>query len=86
MSSPIGNVTQAPAAAQATAVPPKAQAPAAKAQQTPTDTVQISSAAQTISQEIQETRAQTVQEAAKGDNQARRLLAKEDAAAQVTQK
>jgi hypothetical protein len=86
MSSPVNSVTQAPAATEATATHLKTQAPAAKAQQSSTDTVQISTAAQTLSQEVRETRAQTAQEAAKGDNQAKRLLAKEDVAAQLRQK
>jgi len=51
--------------------------------QTPTDTVQVSSAAKAILQEVQENHAQTVQEAASGDSQAKRLLAKEAAAAYV---
>ena len=44
------------------------------------DTVQISAAAQTALQESQETKAQTTKEAAGGDHQAQRLLAKETAA------
>jgi hypothetical protein len=43
----------------------------------PQDTVQISTAAQTALQESQETRTQTAQEAAHGDRQAVKLLAKE---------
>jgi hypothetical protein len=44
--------------------------------------VHLSSAAgQTAAQEVKETPAQTIQEAAKGDNQAKRLLAKEEATA-----
>jgi hypothetical protein len=83
MSSPIRGVTQAQANSQPEPATPKpAAAPTAKATQTPTDTVHISSAAlQSPAHEIQETRAQTIQEAAKGDNQAKRLLAKEEAAA-----
>jgi hypothetical protein len=46
---------------------------------TPTDTVKISTAAQTASQEAQETAAQTAKEAGHGDQQAVRLLAKEAA-------
>ena len=46
----------------------------------PKDTVQISTAAQTAVQEARETRTQTTQEAAKGDRQAQKLLAKETAA------
>jgi hypothetical protein len=47
-----------------------------------TDSVQLSSAAQTrlaAIQEVRETSAQTSQEAAKGDHQAQRLLARESA-------
>jgi hypothetical protein len=79
MSNTISDVTQTQAAqTQAVAPPPKATD---KAQQLPADTVKISSAAQ-LAAEAVESRATTIQEAAKGDNQARRLLAKEDAAAQ----
>jgi hypothetical protein len=46
----------------------------------PKDTVQISGAAQSAVQEARETRTQTTQEAAKGDRQAQKLLAKETAA------
>jgi hypothetical protein len=45
----------------------------------PTDTVTISSAAQAVLKEITETPAQTIKEAAGGDSQAKRLLAKEAA-------
>lgn len=83
MSSPISNVTHAPAATPTAAVQPKATA--ANVQQTPKDTVTISTAAQSALQEAAETRFQTQQEAAKGDGQAKRLLTKE-AATQVTQK
>jgi len=84
MSGPISSVAQAPAAAQSTA--PVQNAAPAKPQATPTDTVQISSAAQTAAQELVETRAQTTREASKGDQQAVRLLARENAAAQLTKK
>jgi len=79
MSSPISHVTQAPAA-QTPTVAAQPKAPAAKAQQLPTDKVTISAAAQTAAQELTETRVQTTQEASKGDLQAKRLLAKESAA------
>ena len=52
----------------------------AKPTPAPQDTVQISKAAQTAVQEARETRTQTTQEAAKGDRQAQKLLAKETAA------
>ncbi len=45
----------------------------------PKDTVQVSSAAQKLVQESTETPAQTAAEAAKGDGQAKRLQAKEEA-------
>ncbi len=48
-------------------------------QSAPQDTVQISTAAQTALQESKETQAQTAQEAAHGDRQAVKLLAKETA-------
>ena len=92
MSNPVSGVTNAPAVNEAAvnqtkqAVPAASAAPAAKTATTPTDTVQLSSAVQTPSQEIKETPAQTIQEAARGDNQARRLLAREEAAAYVNQK
>ncbi|HYL64247.1 MAG TPA: hypothetical protein VE077_16665 [Candidatus Methylomirabilis sp.] len=86
MRSPISHVTQAPAAQTQTAAPQPKAAPAAKAQQLPTDTVNIRSAAQSLAAEAVESRAQTIQEAAKGDSQARRLLAKETAAQQVAKK
>jgi hypothetical protein len=51
--------------------------PAANTAKVPTDTVQISSAARALVQESLETKTQTLQEAAKGDPQAARLLAKQ---------
>ena len=50
-----------------------------KSQQAPNEIVQISSAAQTALKELTETKEQTVQEANRGDIQAKRLLAKEAA-------
>jgi len=69
--------------------PSGAATPAQKAPQSqtpsgvssPVDTVQISSAAQAATKEMLETAAQTAKEAAGGDHQAQRLLAKEAAAA-----
>jgi len=63
------------------AAPSPKQAPsqAAVAPSTPKDSVQISTAAQTALQESKETQAQTAQEAAHGDRQAVKLLAKETA-------
>jgi hypothetical protein len=61
------------------AAPSQKQAPtqAAVAPSTSLDTVSISTAAQTALQESKETQAQTAQEAAHGDRQAVKLLAKE---------
>jgi len=97
MSNAISTVTQPSPPEQAPAASAKAseskttqaaQTPqttkTAQATQTPTDTVQISSASKAIVQEAQETHAQTIHEAAGGDSQARRLLAKEAAAANPT--
>jgi hypothetical protein len=59
---------------------PTAQKPAqSQAANTPADTVQISNAAQVALKETLETSAQTAKEAAGGDHQAQRLLAKEAA-------
>lgn len=85
MSSSISHVPQAPPApSQATAPQPKPQA--AKTPPLPQDTVTISCAARSLAAQAVESRAQTIQEAANGDSQARRLLAKEAAAQQVTNK
>jgi hypothetical protein len=74
-------VTAQAAAANAAQTQPAAPTPApAKPQTAIADTVQISSSAKALMQEVQETAAQTAQEAAKGDRQALRLLAKEAAA------
>jgi hypothetical protein len=82
MATHINAVTQAQpvqnAAAPAAANPKAAES---KPSQAPTDTVSISNSAKAILQEVQETHAQTVKEANKGDAQAKRLLAKEEAAA-----
>ncbi len=86
MSNPISGVTQAQTPEQA--IPAQTKAPETNAQetkvaqssQTPTDTVQVSNSAKAILQEVQETHAQTLKEAASGDGQAKRLLAKETAA------
>jgi hypothetical protein len=78
MINPVTSATHAQVATQSTAV---TQQPAqAKPQAAPKDTVQISSAAKQILQESIETPAQTTKEAAGGDAQARRLLAREAAA------
>ena len=57
-------------AAQASSTPVKPQAPV-------TDTVQLSGGSKAALQELSETPAQTAKEAAGGDAQARRLLARE---------
>ncbi len=82
MSDPVGSVTQTQAAAQATGVRAKApeQAPESRQQPVPSDSVQLSSAAQAALQEAAETPVQTAREAGKGDLQAKRLLAKEELA------
>lgn len=77
MISPVSGATHVQAAAQ-----PKAasQQPApSKSQPASTDTVQISNAATQALQEAIETSVQTAKEAAGGDPQARRLLAREAA-------
>lgn len=79
MATPIGNVQLAQPAQQ---FAPRTNTPApvpARAQPTPTDTVQVSNAARQAVQETIETPAQTSKEAAGGDPQARRLLAREAA-------
>jgi hypothetical protein len=57
----------------------QSQAPSAA----PVDTVQISNNAQAALKEVLETSAQTAKEAAHGDHQAQRLLAKETAASKA---
>ncbi len=69
---PAAQTPQQPAAA-----PPKA---VAKAE----DSVNLSSIALAAAKEATETQTQTAKEASKGDNQAKRLLAKEQAAQQIT--
>jgi hypothetical protein len=79
MSNTISSAVQAQPAAHVNTIqsaPSKAQ-PAA-AQPLPTDTVQISAAAQAL-KEATENPAQTAREAAGGDRQAQRLLAREAA-------
>jgi hypothetical protein len=78
MISPIHSVTPAQPAAQVTAAQPTTSK--ATAQPAAVDTVQISSAAKTLSQENLETAAQTAHEASSGDVQAQRLLARHAAA------
>ncbi|MGH9742181.1 MAG: hypothetical protein ACRD51_07485 [Candidatus Acidiferrum sp.] len=81
MSIAITNTSQAAPQSTAAASSNKpAQSQASTKSSIPKDTVQISTAAQTALQEVQETQAQTVHEASHGDHQAQRLLAKEAAA------
>lgn len=81
MSNPISSVAHSQTVAQAPAAPPKP--PAAKSQSSPAASVKISNAATAALQEAMETQAQTTREANGGDGQARRLLAKESAAAKT---
>ena len=77
MITPVTSSNPGPAEVQSKTVapqPPQSQAP----QTTPADTVTISAAKQ-ILQESLETSSQTAKEAAGGDAQARRLLAREAA-------
>jgi hypothetical protein len=67
-----------PLVAQQYAAATRPQQTAAPTKQQPTDTVQISAAAQAL-QESAETSAQTTREAGAGDVQAQRLLAKQSA-------
>ena len=76
MITPVSNATQARPPVQSK--PATQAAPQAKQQTAPTDTVTISAAKQIV-QEAIETSSQTAREAANGDNQAKRLLAREAA-------
>ena len=82
MINPVSSATQAQNVIQTASVNQKSAQPTPQpaaqpaAQPVATDTVQISSAAKAM-QETNETPAQTVQEAGKGDHQAQRLLARE---------
>ena len=73
MSDPVGSVTQTQPPSQATDV--REKAPESRPRPVPTDTVQLSDAAQAALREAVETPAQTAKEAATGDLQAKRLLA-----------
>jgi hypothetical protein len=84
MSAPVGSVTQTQAPAQVTDVRPKT--PESRPKTVPSDTVQLSSAAQAALREALETPAQTAKEAGTGDLQAKRLLAKEEAAKEAAAK
>ena len=78
MSDPVGSVTQVQAVPQPQDV--KAPASESRPQPVPQDSVQLSSAAQSALREATETPAQTAKEAGSGDMQAKRLLAKQEAA------
>jgi len=85
MLSPVSSVsTQAVAQTSTDTQTSAQQKPAAPTESstssTPTDTVTLSAAAQAMVKEMSETPAQTAKEAASGDHQAQRLLAKEMAA------
>jgi hypothetical protein len=81
MIKPVASAIQAQPSVSST---PVEQQPAqAKPQPVAADTVNISSAALAAFQEATETSVQTAKEAAKGDRQAQRLLAKEAAAKAV---
>jgi len=76
MITPVNSATHAQATVQTKAtLQPQAQA---KTQPGPTDTITISAAKQIV-QEAIESSSQTAREAANGDNQAKRLLAREAA-------
>ena len=80
---PVAQINTASAASQVaatTAIQTQAAAPPKSTNAPIADTVQISSSASALMQEVQETAAQTAQEAGRGDRQAQRLLAKEEAA------
>jgi len=77
MINPVSSATHAPTAPRPQSVT-QGTAPS-KPQAAPTDTVQISSAAAQALKEAIENPAQTAQEAARGDQAAKRLLAKEAA-------
>jgi hypothetical protein len=79
--SDITSVTQTPPAVQDTSVSQKPVE--SKPQPSVLDTVQISTSAKGMMQEAMESRAQTVQEASKGDMQAQRLQAREAATAKL---
>lgn len=80
---PAGPVQQKPAEEVPANNGDAPQSPVADAAKSPPpakDSVHVSSTAQKMQQEATETAAQTAMEAAKGDTQAKRLLAREDAA------
>jgi hypothetical protein len=84
MSDPVGSVTQIQATPQAAEVRARATEP--RPQPVPVDKVQLSSSAQAALREAVETPAQTAKEASTGDLQARKLLAKQEAAREASAK
>jgi hypothetical protein len=85
--SPVAHTNVSAVVSPTAAAPANKEAPESKPQPTAADTVQISSAAKALQsglqaavQEATETRDQTIKEAANGDPQAQRLLAKKAAA------
>jgi hypothetical protein len=77
MTNPVAAASQAQPVAQPADARPQARAPDPYA--VPTDTVQLSSAAQAALQEARETPTQTAKNAGTGDLQTKRSLAKETA-------
>jgi len=75
MISPVSSATQAQNVVPTASVKEKS-APSTTQTAATADTVQISSSAKAALQEANETAAQTIQEAGKGDHQAQRLMAK----------
>jgi hypothetical protein len=84
MSDSVGSVTQSQATVPVEDA--RAKEPEPRAQPIPVDKVQLSSSAQAALRESVETPAQTAKEAGSGDMQARRLLAKEEAAKEAAAK
>jgi len=83
MSDHVGSATQVQAVPQPQDI--KATAPESRPRPVPQDTVQLSGAAQSALREATETPAQTAKEAGSGDMQAKRLLAKQEAAKESAQ-
>jgi len=81
MVSAISSTTHTHHVTQTAPAKPKPNPPKPQETTTVTDTVSLSNAAKAALKEAIETRGQTVKEAAEGDLQAQRLLAKENVAA-----
>ena len=84
MMSNVTNLTQAQVAAQSK--PADVKTPQSKPQEKSDVTVQISNAAMAALKEATETPAQTAKEASAGDQQAKKVLAIEEAAAKAAEK